>query len=224
MTTISGRKSRGWTVISVGGGWRPKDAAADAQDLIALRIQGLIQTLTRDYQVVLVASAGEDLDGSYGDISIWPGRFASDYDMITVGAVQSEEGDDFGKRLAWSAGGDAVSVSGPGNGLCAHSDDELYTVEGASFAKAVVTGLVAHFLSIKALQRHFQNQPNLPAAVRDYVVSMSSRRYEAQRSVWNGLDYANPSTMFDDLQPPNPKNPTAPTTRILYGKVSRSLE
>lgn len=211
MTTTSGRKSRGWTVISVGGGWRSKDVA-DAQDLIALRIERLVQTLTRDYQVVLVASAGEDLDESYGDISIWPGGFASDYDMITVGAVQSEEGDDFGRRFAWSAGGDAVSVSGPGNGLCAYLDDELYTVEGASFANAVVSGLVAYFLSIQALQRHFQNQPNLPAAVRDYVVSMSSRRYEAQRSVWNGLDYTNPSIMFDDLQTPNSKNPNAPTT------------
>lgn len=211
MTTTSGRKSRGWTVISVGGGWRSKDVA-DAQDLIALRIERLVQTLTRDYQVVLVASAGEDLDESYGEISIWPGGFASDYDMITVGAVQSEEGDDFGRRFAWSAGGDAVSVSGPGNGLCAYLDDELYTVEGASFANAVVSGLVAYFLSIQALQRHFQNQPNLPAAVRDYVVSMSSRRYEAQRSVWNGLDYTNPSIMFDDLQTPNSKNPNAPTT------------
>lgn len=212
MKTISGQKSRGWTVISVGGGWRSKDAVADAQDLIALRIEGLVQTLTRDYQVVLVASAGEDLEESYGDIGIWPGRFASDYDMITVGAVQSEGGDDFGRRFAWSAGGDAVSVSGPGNGLCAYLDDELYTVEGASFANAVVSGLVAYFLSIQALQRHFQNQANLPAAVRDYLVSMSSRRYEAQRSVWNGLDYANPSTMFDDLQTLNSKNPDAPTT------------
>lgn len=192
-------------------GWRSKDVA-DAQDLISLRIERLVQTLTRDYQVVLVASAGEDFDESYGDISIWPGGFASNYDMITIGAVQSEEGDDFGRRFAWSAGGDAVSVSGPGNGLCAYLDDELYTVEGASFANAVVSGLVAYFLSIQALQRHFQNQPNLPAAVRDYVVSMSSRRYEAQRSVWNGLDYTNPSIMFDDPQTPNSKNPNAPTT------------
>lgn len=212
MRKISGQKSRGWTVISVGGGWRSKDAVADAQDLIALRIEGLVQTLTRDYQVVLVASAGEDFDESYGDIGIWPGRFASDYDMITVGAVQSEAGEDFGRRFAWSAGGDAVSVSGPGNGLCASLDDELYTVEGASFANAVVSGLVAYFLSIQALQKHFQNQPNLPAAVRDYLVSMSSRRYEAQRSVWNGLDYSNPSIMFDDHQTPNSKNPDASTT------------
>lgn len=212
MTTISGQESRGWTVISVGGGWRSKDAVADAQDPISLRIESLVQTLTREYQVVLVASAGEDLDESYGDTSVWPGRFASDYDMITVGAVQSEGGDDFGRRFAWSAGGDAVSVSGPGNGLCAYLADELYTVEGASFANAVVSGLVAYLLSIQALQRHFQNQPNLPAAVRDYVVSMSSRRYEAQRSVWNGLDYANPSTIFDDLQTPDSKNPNTPIT------------
>lgn len=212
MTTTSGQQSRGWTVISVGGGWRSGNAVAEAQDLIALRIENLVQTLTRDYQVVLVASAGEDPDESYGDTRVWPGLFASDYDMITVGAVQSEKGDDFGRRFAWSAGGDAVSVSGPGNGLCAFSDGELYSVEGASFATAVVSGLVAYFLSIQALQRHFQNQANLPAAVRDYVVSMSSRRFEAQTSVWNGLDYANPSTMFDDLRSPSSKNPNAPTT------------
>lgn len=176
--------------------------------MIALRIEGLVQTVTRDYQVVLVASAGEDFDESYGDIGIWPGHFASDYDMITVGAVQSEAGKDFGKRFTWSAGGDAFSFSGPGNGLCA-SLDELYTVEGASFASAVVSGLVVYLLSIQALQKHFQNQPNLPAAVRDYVVSMSSRRYEAQRSVW---DYANPSTMLEDLQAPNSKNHNVSTT------------
>lgn len=176
------------------------------------RIGSLVQTLTREYQVVLVVSAGEDLDESYGDTGVWPSRFASDYDMITVGAVQSEGGDDFWRCFAWSAGGDAVSVSGPGNGLRAYLADELYTVEGASFANAVVSGLVAYLLSIQALQRHFQNQPNLPVAVRDYVVSMSSQRYEAQRSVWNGLDYANPSTMFDDLQIPNSKNPNAPKT------------
>lgn len=44
---------------------------------------------------MLVVSAGEDLDESYGDTGVWPSRFASDYDMITVGAVQSEGGDDF---------------------------------------------------------------------------------------------------------------------------------
>lgn len=212
MKTTSGQNSRGWTVISVGGGWRSKDAVADAQDLIALRIESLVQTLTRDYQAVLVASAGENFDENYGDIDIWPGRFASDYDMITVGAVQSEAGADFGRRFAWSAGGDSVRVSGPGNGLCASLDDELYTVEGASFANAVVSGLVAYFLSIQALQKRFQNQPNLPAAVRDYVISMSPRRFEAQRSVWNGLDFANPTIMFDDRQIPNSKNPDAPTT------------
>lgn len=212
MATISGQQSRGWTVVSVGGGWRSRNAVAEAQDPIALRIESLVQTLTRDYQAVLVASAGEDPDENYGDTSVWPGLFASDYDMITVGAVQSEEGDDFGRRFAWSAGGDAVSVSGPGNGLCASLDGELNSVEGASFATAVVSGLVAYFLSIQALQRHFQNQPNLPAAVRAYIVSMSSRRYEAQASVWNGLDYANPSTKFDDLRSPSSKNPNVPTT------------
>lgn len=67
----------------------------------------MIQTLTRDYQVVLVASAGEDPDESCGDTSVWPGLLASDCDIITVGAVQSDEGD-FGRRFAWSAGRDAA--------------------------------------------------------------------------------------------------------------------
>lgn len=61
----------------------------------------MIQTLTRDYQVVLVASE------SCGDTSVWPGLLASGCDIITVGAVQSDEGD-FGRRFAWSAGRDAA--------------------------------------------------------------------------------------------------------------------
>lgn len=44
----------------------------------------MIQTMTRDYQVVLVASAGEDPDESCGDTSVWPGLLASGCDIITV--------------------------------------------------------------------------------------------------------------------------------------------
>lgn len=40
-------------------------------------------------------------------IRVSPGLLASDCDIITVGAVQSDEGD-FGRRFAWSAGRDAA--------------------------------------------------------------------------------------------------------------------
>lgn len=83
----------------------------------------------------------------------------------------------------------ALKVSAPGFGTCSTTNDvTLDDWEGASFAGAVVSGLVASFLSILALHNYFAAQPSIPAAVRDYVGQMQRRRFQAQLAVWNGLD------------------------------------
>lgn len=180
----------GWTVVNIAAGWKFVDTSSD---LSAMKMKDYIATLANVYQVVVVVSAGPDHQKNLGEINTYPALFSLDYDIITVGAVRSAEMNDqgasYGQRYPWSRGGDALIVSAPGFGTCSTTNDvTLNDWEGASFAGAVVSGLVASFLSIPVLHSYFAAQASIPAAVRDYVEKMQRRRFQAQLAVWNGLE------------------------------------
>lgn len=188
------KASRGWTVINVSGTWpAPLDPQAESQSDSA-RMLKLIANLVEEYEVVLVAQAGSSdgtVQAEYGDVDTWPALLSERYPIITVGAVSSDNNDpEYGKRFPWSLGGNAISVSAPGNGFCTELNGRVEYSEGSSFAGAVVSGLVAYFLSIPQLNSYFRSLPagTLPGVVRDYVKRLEYKRYQAQESVWSGLD------------------------------------
>lgn len=209
-----GKSDRGHAVINLSIGWNPSELEADInsntrylsagrwQPLTEEYVERMIASLAQNYQAVVVAHAGRDDEEDYADITVWPAVLATKYDIITVGAVHSEPGADFGKRFLWSCGGLSLTVSAPGNGKC----DTGNFVQGPSFAAAIVSGLVAYFLSLPGLTEYFLSQPNLPLAVKDYLEDSSIRRYFAQTSVWNGLDGTEDPRRFDEWpgipQPP----------------------
>lgn len=184
----------GWTVVNISAGWTFSDPSSD---LSAIKMRDYIVALTNIYQVVIVVSAGPDHQNNYGNINTYPALLSLDHDIITVGAVRSTDNTNdqqgasssYGQRYPWSRGGDALTVSAPGFGTCSTTNDvTLNDWEGASFAGAIVSGLVATFLSIPILHNYFVTQPSIPAAVRDYVEKMQRRRVQAQLAVWNGLE------------------------------------
>lgn len=188
-----GNDMRGQVVINISGGWILPDGAPVPQLLI-----DYIQDLVVSKQAVVVTSAGRDDQNSWGEIVHMPASLAASYDIITVGAVNPEPGPSYGARYAWSPGGDALTVNGPGRGMCQIPNDKKFQMEGPSMAGAVVSGLVAYFLSIPELQAHFQAHANLPLAVKEFLQStMSIRRYQAQKSVWNGLDFDDNTLTYD---------------------------
>lgn len=180
----------GWTVVNISAGWTFSDPSSD---LNAIKMRDYIVALTTLYQVVIVVSAGPDHQNNYGNINTYPALLSLEHNIITVGAVRSthinDQGASYGQRYPWSRGGNALTVSAPGFGTCSTTNDvTLNDWEGASFAGAVVSGLVATFLSIPILHNYFATQPSIPAAVRDYVEKMQRRRFQAQLAVWNGLE------------------------------------
>ena len=186
----------GWVVVNIAAGWTFADPSSD---LNAMKMKDYIATLVNVYQAVVVVSAGPDHQKNLGDINTYPALLSLDHNIITVGAVRSthlnDQGASYGQRYPWSRGGDALSVSAPGFGTCSTTNDvTLNDWEGASFAGAVVSGLVASFLSIPVLHNYFAAQASIPAAVRDYVEKMQRRRFQAQLAVWNGLE-------SDDVNP-----------------------
>lgn len=201
-----GSSDRGYAVVSIVGGWTPSELEADIRSetrylshgrwqlLTEEYVERMIASLAQTYQAVVVTHAGRDDEEEYAQIDMWPAVLATKYDIITVGAVHSEPGEEFGKRFPWSCGGLALTVSAPGNGQCNTGN----FVQGSSFASAIVSGLVAYFLHLPGMAEYFQSQPNLPLAVKEYLEDSSIPRYFAQKSVWNGLDGMDRPRRFED--------------------------
>lgn len=223
---------KGWNVVHIAGGWKgPASPPERSEVILAEHMKELIGKLL-SLGVIVVASAGEDKSINYGEIKNWPAVLAASptSPIITVGGVESQPGEEFGKRFAWSPGGAALTVSAPGNGKCANEKGDFMSAHGTDFASAVVAGLISYFLSIPVLQQYFIEQFNYPAAVRDYLVDLSVRRYFAQASVWNGIDATVVEGTFDDMQPTvqdskipeqNSKFPPWPQLPILRLKSER---
>lgn len=191
---FSKKESRGRTVINVSGTWSAPLAPQAESRPDALRMLGLIAKLVEEYEVIVVAQAGSSVgivQAEYEDVDTWPALLSERYPIITVGAVSSDNSNpEYGKRFSWSLGGNAISVSAPGNGICTELNGKVGYSEGSSFAGAVVSGLVAYFLSIPQLNSYFRSFPagTLPGVVRDYVKRLEYKRFQAQESVWGGLD------------------------------------
>ncbi len=187
--------SKGYTVLSISGQF---DNIPEANEYVT-QLQKLFNELVYIYQTIVVTSAGTNRKEPYADTNSWPSLLAAEIDVITVGSVAAVRGDSKdglykglsnGQRYPWSAGGDLLTVNGPGNALCAgkQSETTVELAEGSTVSHAVLTGLVAYFLSLEDLGGWFRRQKQTPNAMISYLKMMSYRRYVRELSVWNGLD------------------------------------
>lgn len=185
-------------VVHISGGYLPREGDPDMQ-----RLQDLIQQLI-NLQAVVVTSAGYTTTGSKSTvIDQWPAALAQTMDIIAVGGVQIgqtnlAQNKLFGFFQPGSKGGPALTVRAPAEGYCASglstarwAYKESWKVTGSDFPTAIVSGLVAYFLSIPPLREKLVASPLLlPKAMKVYLQFMSRARDTDQlvMSVWNGLD------------------------------------
>lgn len=191
--TVSRRPSNGWTVVQISGGF----AADPSVNYLALRLSSQINFLIKKWGVVVVTSAGYNTNDYYEDINEWPALLSQDqeHNVIAVGSVLSSvTGHDFisyGERYPWSRGGNTATVSAPGDVYCAGLENVMMAVEASFASAAIVTGLVAYFLSLRDVADPMRSLENTPRALIDFLKLMSYARFEDHESVWNGLDSSN---------------------------------
>lgn len=194
---------RGWTVINLRMMFAAKFGNEKYDQDLRTYMEMAIQPLVREYEAIVVTSAGQGqegdlvpgvgVDGGFPPVKGYPAKLSATEDIITVGSVVATSGPNNGARYSWSAGGPQVTVYAPGNGACV---DSLIT--GDIIATATVSGLVAYFLSLPDLGKRLRNpkgKAGVPRAVKNYLKSMAFRRYvnpsdpaRVEESVWNGLD------------------------------------
>lgn len=212
--------TKGRVVLNFTGGFVPKGRS----DNFAIACERVINILVNELQVVVVTSAGGNRRESFTDISTMPALLSLKYNIITVGAVLAASPSSStssssssssstteqplfedlmnGQRFPWSRGGPALTVSGPGNGHCMgpFGGDVDISKGGDVISTAIVTGLVAYILSLPDLGEFLRAaaEENTPEAVVRWLKLMSYRRFQAQESVWNGLDSESDVGEFDN--------------------------
>lgn len=186
-------------VFHISGGYLPKDGDPDSK-----RLKDLIQQLVWQ-QAIVVTSAGFTTTSTKSPIiDHWPAALAKTMDIIAVGGVHTYPGGqpskrEYGLRIPSSKGGPALTVRAPGEGYCAKGNTysrwtykEAWSVIGSDFPTAIVSGLVAYFLSIPPLrEKLLQKEPlRLPRAMKNHLRFMSRARDSdgLVMSVWNGIN------------------------------------
>lgn len=199
--------TKGRVVLNFTGGFVPKGRS----DNFAIACERIINILVNELQVVVVTSAGGSRREAYADISTLPALLSLEHNIITVGAVlaSTEPVGDLmnGQRFPWSRGGPALTVSAPANGQCMgpFGGEVDISTGGDVISTAIVTGLVAYILSLPDLGDSLRAEgKDTPEAVIRWLKLMSYRRFQAQESVWNGLDSESDAGEFENWMGVNP--------------------
>lgn len=210
--TVSRRPSNGWTVVQISGGF----AAEPSVNYLALRLSSQINFLVKKWGVVVVTSAGYNTNDYYEDINEWPALLSQDqeHNVISVGSVLSSVTGhgiiSYGERYPWSRGGSTATVSAPGDVYCAGLENSMMAIESSFASAAIVTGLIAYFLSLRDVADTMRSSENTPRALIDFLKLMSYSRFEDHESVWNGLDSNNEALFVSGAwmwRPPPSKSP-----------------
>lgn len=187
--------TKGWTVINMAGQFE-YDGVMDWEEFKVLisELQYLIAEIETRYQAVMVTSSGVNWKEPYAEVTTWPALFIETNNIIVVGSVlastTSQNGLENGQVFPWSPGGEGqVTVFAPGNGAClAPGSRILNDARGGNISTAVVSGLVAYFLSLPDLGDYFRQLDNLPEGIAKYLQDLQYKRFANQLSIWNGLD------------------------------------
>lgn len=188
--------TKGWTIVNIAGGFLPpNEPSVDWQQTLERMQILLTDGIVRMHGTVVVCSSGGDFENPDPDIVLYPAGFPG---IITVGSVLASgplqpsgggmDGIRIGQRFPWSLGRDSVTLNAPGDRFCLFPDNIARYVQGPSLSSAVVSGLVANFLSLPDLGTYFREQTDTPATVAAYLQRFSYKRFQLQESVWNGLD------------------------------------
>lgn len=187
--------TKGWTVINMAGQFE-YDEVMDWTEFGVLisELQYLMAEIETRYQAVMVTSSGTNWKEPYADVNTWPALFSQTNNIIVVGSVlaatMSQDGLENGQVFPWSPGGEGqVTVFAPGNGACVGPGRRILNdARGGNISTAIVSGLVAYFLSLPDLGDYFRQLDNLPEGIAKYLQDLQYKRFASQLSVWNGLD------------------------------------
>ncbi|KDN71796.1 hypothetical protein CSUB01_12370 [Colletotrichum sublineola] len=146
----------------------------------------LIGDLLRN-DVVVVTASGNDFKRARQDKPYdYPAALGPTMDVIVVGAV-----DITGQRAYYSVGTeDQLTVSALGDALCAWASRvmPMRTTQGTSNAAAVVSGVIALWLSQPEYKDRLQVPGKAAANVKKMVEEMAYRRAKNGPTViWNGM-------------------------------------
>lgn len=199
-----------WRVVNIRGGYQPN--SVDEKNILVAEMYKLFHELVVQIQAIVVVAAGENVEGSSGptesSINSYPALFSLDFSIPTVGAVMaSASGQKNGQLWPWSKGRDnaylAPAIFAPGDGWCVnHNGLEEWTA-GQGISTAIVSGLVAYFLSLSGLRSSIKPQEDLPRAMKRFLQMIGYARYDkGPISVWNGIDSQDSQLEFDGwIQP-----------------------
>lgn len=193
--------SRGRVVVNIRGGYIPR--TTQEQITVVEGMKRMFRELVVLIQAVVVVSAGENLPGSPpGAIDSYPALYSTDFYLLTVGAViASAANPQNGQYWPWSKGPESdlysAKVFAPGDGWCVnHAGVEEWTA-GHGISTAIVSGLVAYFLSLPDLSRRLLMKESLPLAVLQFVQRIGHRRaVGGPTSVWNGIDATDSQRLY----------------------------
>lgn len=147
-------------------------------------INALISIFIKTYGVIFVCAAGN----SGGEIDTLPALLSPKLPIIVVGGVNLYTG----QTLPYSNGGRSLTVSAPGQVICAgrENGDATQVLLGTSFAAPAVAGLVAYFLSLHDLGPILRKNTGLvPEVVKQYIVeSAYVRPGGTDKAIWNKID------------------------------------
>ena len=164
------------------------------------RLKDLLIRLIKDFQAVIVVSAGEDKSRKNGQVNSYPALFSPGLPIIVVGSVQSYGGE----TLEWSRGGPAITTSAPAYVRCAEPSLGAHNnarYSGTGYSAAIVSGVISAWLSDE-YGDELRNDPlGAPQAVKNFVKQLSYvREHGTLPGIWNGVNVKDPNVF-----PPKPK-------------------
>lgn len=209
-TTWPTQVPRGRVVVNIRGGYQPR--TVEEKQILVAEMEKYFRELVVGIQVIVVVAAGENIEGSSpiaSSIDTYPALFAENLYILSVGAVMaSASSPQNGQLWPWSKGSDmsalAARVYAPGDGWCVnHNGLEEWTA-GQGISTAIVSGLVAYFLSLPDLLASLRPYENLPKAIVTFFQKIGYVRSKGGPvSVWNGIDSEDSELKFDNWVQPS---------------------
>ena len=199
---LDAEKRSGNKVTVITAGFIPATGPNQFVDQNAEHLRSLLNRLLKR-QVVVVAAAGEN-EEAYEPLQVRtvPAKWSTDSELniITVGSVNARP-DQGGAAASFSPIGDAITVSAPGDVVCATKNPNQMSrltgwnprvvpkVGGTGAAAAMTGGLAAYFLSLKDLGLVISGQyPHIPKAVKDVITYFAySRNAGNPLAIANGV-------------------------------------
>ncbi|KAK2005189.1 subtilisin-like protein [Colletotrichum eremochloae] len=161
-----------------------KEEHPSARDILDLLIDDLLSS-----DIIVVTASGNYAGwGRRNKLVHYPAVLGLTTDVIVVGAV-----DNAGHRASYSMGTeDQLTVSAPGDGVCAYPHNRFIKMmydRGTSNAAAIVSGVIAGWLSQPEYKDRLQVPSKVAANVKKMVEDLAYPRIKNQpKVIWNGVD------------------------------------